>query len=613
MSIYHLLILIASLLFGQAVFYLLFFEKKTQASKELAIVCVAFFIYSFFSFLIQTADKHTEVYMYYRFLAVGFVGIPVSVTYFIFRISRFNEIVIGNIIRFYIIPAYLILLVQYIINPTQFRVYSFIDGLWVYEPIYSSPWVYFNLFNYFVCGAISFYMLYRWKTDARTKRESKQAIIMFYFLGILFLTALINNYFAPYISLFCIAVIDPVNSVVWGGVLFFAYLKLKPQLISPEILNFLIIGQMKDIVIFLDLETKIISANSSFFNLLGYNFADLQRIYCRELFANPDMIDSIIEKSRDNEAFVSIVTNICSKKREELPVSVSCLNNEDSVGNQIGYVIVCSDYRPKLVLKQEIADRLNREKEIQKIKRELEYLVEKKTNEIFKANERLKNEIYERTRVEEQIKSDLNKKNELVQEIHHRVKNNIQMIISLINMLPSHEDVDESSAQRFKEIGEKVRSISEVHEVFYSLPRLSKINFGEYLKKTTGEIYSQYQGKKNIIFKLNIASVDLDIDRAIPCGIIFVELLINTLKYAFYIDSNNQKSRNNNIVEIGYYKENKKYFLSVSDNNAGKEWINNTDISLNIGLNLVNFLVKDHLKGKLTISSIDGTKFLLEF
>lgn len=613
MNIFQILLLIAVILLGQAVFYLIFFEKQTLARKELALVCFSLFIYALFSLLIQTAVTVEQINIYFKAMSVGFVGIPVSLTYFFFKISKNNNFLIGNIIRFYILPAYLLLLIQYFIDPSHLRILSEIDNLKVLKPNYNSLWMYFSLLNYLIAGFLSFYMIYRWIKIARSVREQKRAAIVFYALAALFLTNFISNYASTLFSVNWIVVISPVNAVIWFSFIFFAFIKLKPQLISPEILNFLIIGQMKDMVVFLNLDGKIISANQSFYDILNYTAFDLQKIDLDSLFEDGNFVKQELFKSRNPDYSNSISTIIRCKGNEELPVQVNVLYNKDILGNPIGYAILCSDYKKKLLLKEEIAERIRREKELQKIQKELEYLVEKKTLELFKANEKLKAEIFERKRVEEQIKSDLSKKNDLLQEIHHRVKNNIQMIISLINMLTSHQDIDEKSSEKLIEMGGKVRSISEVHEVFYSLPRLSKINFGSYVKKATNELYSHFKESRNVVFKLNVSEDELDIDRAIPCGIVYIELLSNALKYAFSNDEKTFRQKHNKIIEIEYYKKKNKYYLSIKDNGVGLNWLEVKNNTQAISISLVNFLIKDHLKGKINIDSINGTQISIEF
>ena len=226
------------------------------------------------------------------------------------------------------------------------------------------------------------------------------------------------------------------------------------------------------------------------------------------------------------------------------------------------------------------------------------------------ANQRLQQEVVERKRAEQQIKSDLEQKIELVQEVHHRVKNNIQMIISLINMLCSHSVIDNQTSDHLRDIAEKVRYISRIHEDFYASPNLSRIAFSPYLKKSIGELYSNYGKGSEIVFKLNISDEFLEINQAIPLGIIFNELLINAMKYAF-IEEN--RSDEKSVIRVEFLKRNGKVTLVVNDNGVGLPAGFHPARSGKVGLKLVRILIKDHLRGIIESNVNLGTHIKVTF
>jgi two-component sensor histidine kinase len=616
MNIYALFSLIAFVIFFQAVIYLAFFDKSSSSiSKEFAVVCFTLSVFTFFGFMMQISENFDEALIYYRVSSIGRASIPGFLTFFIFSISKSKNLLIINILRYIFLPAYIMLLIKYaFLDLSHVKVFIYENSIWYISPVYSSPWFYLSLFNFLFCCILALIILYDWRIRAKTNREKKLANKLFYCVGIVSPVVFFTYYFASHYELDTISASTPAFVVITIVYFYYSIVKYRPVLSSPEILNFLILDQIQDFVIFVGLEGNVISVNRFLLSALGYDISEIQELFPDKLFKNPKLIREMIEKANQTGFSESSDNQIIGKNEVLFPTLVSCLFNKDKFGNPIGYVLVCNDYRQKLILKQEILERINREKQLQKIKQDLESLVERKTHELFIANEKLRNEILERKRVEEQIKSDLAKKVALIQEIHHRVKNNIQIVISLINMLATHEDIDEQSAGRLKELGSKVRSISTVHEVFYSLPRLSKINFGAYLKKSTGELYSRNKGDQSIIFRLNISDEYLDIDRAIACGIIFVELLTNALKYAFVNQGNNKLHKyHNKVIEIEFFKKENKYTLTVVDNGVGIDWNQIMDKPEAIGLQLVNILVKDHLNGNLKISSSDGTKYMLEF
>ncbi len=615
MNSYALFSLIASVLFIQAVIYLFFFEKRAIAAKEFAFVCFNIFIYVLFIFLMQITKDYEEFSIYYRLSSVARAGIPGLLAFFFFRISKSQNIVFINVIRYILLPTYGFLMYKYLIlDLNSIKEFEFVKGVWQVSPLYQSSWFLLSIINFIFCGIFSLFIIKEWKQKAKTNRERKLAFNFLLIVGVLAPVIMFTYYVASAIHLDFAASTTPLFVVFTTGLFYYLLVKFKPTLSSPEILDFLILDQVKDFILFLDIDGKIVASNKHLLKSIGIEKYELQKLSFDKLFDKSDFINGMLKKSYQTGLSDVYNVNLINNKNEQIPVVLACLLNKDNYGNPLGFVLICNDYRQKLALKQEIIDRISREKELQKIKKDLESLVEKKTLEIFQANEKLKNEILERKRVELQIKSDLNKKVALIQEIHHRVKNNIQIIISLINMLATHEDIDKESAIKLKELGDKVRSISNVHEVFYSLPRLSRINFGSFLKKTTGELYSLHKGNKNILFRLNISDEDLDIDMAISCGIVFVELLTNALKFAFptkgYLA---KKLQQPHIIEIEFFKKDINYCLVVSDNGVGISWEKNIDKPEAIGLHLVDIIVKKHLKGNLNILSADGTKVVLEF
>ena len=615
MNLFALFSLVAFVLFIQAAFYLFFFEKRIYARKTLAIVCLAFSIYSFFHFLLQISDNYSNVEVYYRVYSIGRAVMPVFLTYFFLRLSRLSSLLIISFIRFYMIPAYLLVIYVYIFVDIEKIVdISYAENSWQIVRNYTQPFFYFSVLNFVICSIISSITLFRWFKKSFKEREKRLAIRLFYTVLILLPLVLIIHFVGPVFSNEFFSVYLLAAVMVGTGLVFLFVKKYSQYNDSPEILSFLIIEQLKDFVIFVDFSKKLVAANKFFYKTLGYYQTEVQGTLSGVFFSETLEIDNLFESANDNLQSLPRFNELIGKDQKQHPVMVSCFINNDKFGNPIGYVLLCVDYKQTIELKQEISERLKKEKELTLIKKELESLVEKKTTELFQANEKLKLEIYERKRAEEHVKVELDKKITLVQEIHHRVKNNIQIIISLIKMLEIQEDIDEVASLKLHLLGSKVRSISEVHESFYALPHLAKINFGSYLKRTTGEICARNKNNQKVGFSLKISEQYLDIDSAISCGIIFVELLTNSLKYAFPVLEKGVKSKKENIIVVEFSKSsNNIVTLVVSDNGVGYE---NESIIKNpgaIGIELVKIIAKQHLKADFEIKSHGGTTAIIMF
>ena len=216
-------------------------------------------------------------------------------------------------------------------------------------------------------------------------------------------------------------------------------------------------------------------------------------------------------------------------------------------------------------------------------------------------------DISERKRAEEQIKTALAEKEILIREVHHRVKNNLAVVSSLLE-LQSRATKDERVQAAFQVSQLRINAMSKIHEQLYRSPDLVNIDMRRYLDSLIYELSSIY-AQGDIAVKLDVGNVKLSIERAIPCGLILNELLTNALKHAFAAGST-QPER---IISISMQPEDSRCLLSIGDNGSGLpegfDWQNTNSL----GLKLVNRLV-DQLHGDLEVnSSASGVGFKITF
>jgi two-component sensor histidine kinase/CheY-like chemotaxis protein len=202
-------------------------------------------------------------------------------------------------------------------------------------------------------------------------------------------------------------------------------------------------------------------------------------------------------------------------------------------------------------------------------------------------------------KAEKTIRSSRAEKEVMLREIHHRVKNNMQVISSLLN-LQAEYIVDDKDRQVFMDNSNRLLAMSMVHDKLYKTYDLSHINFKEYLNNFINELIEIYSlNPGDIKFYMNVDSVPVAIDKAIPCGIIIYEIVSNSIKHAFH-------GRNENTIRIDFiHNTGGIYQLKVSDNGRGFPADLSMSSSRNFGLHLIKGLVKQ-LDGSLTMNSDNG-------
>ena len=226
----------------------------------------------------------------------------------------------------------------------------------------------------------------------------------------------------------------------------------------------------------------------------------------------------------------------------------------------------------------------------------------------LKENENLylaaQNEIINRQKAEKELKTSLNEKEFLIKEIHHRVKNNMQIVSSLLE-IQSLRQTDKNIKKLFKDSQNQVRSMAIVHEKLYQSGNLASINIQDYTKSLITEIFSSYHINENILTNLNIEKRSMDINKAIPLGLILNELITNSLKHAF---PNGQKGE----IRINLNKNNGSITLNYLDNGVG--FPKNFDFQnpQTLGLQMINGLVAQ-MNGSIKLNRKPGTQFTINF
>ena len=221
-------------------------------------------------------------------------------------------------------------------------------------------------------------------------------------------------------------------------------------------------------------------------------------------------------------------------------------------------------------------------------------------------------DVSDRKQAEDRIRSSLAEKEVLLREIHHRVKNNLQVVSSLLTF-QSDALENEEAAEAFRESQNRIQAMANVHEHLYRSDNLAQIDMANYIKELVSYLRQSYWAY-GVVPKVEVADITLDVDTAIPCGLLINELVSNAIKHAFPSRREGESDTPRGEVHIALHPAGDGLELVVSDDGAGLPEDADLETAKSLGLRLVNLLTRQ-LQGELQVERgrESGTSFRITF
>lgn len=457
---------------------------------------------------------------------------------------------------------------------------------WTYLPSDSVIYSLALLWTFSLAMISAILVLTFYHKSSGIKRQQAKYIFIGVYLPII--AGVLTEFILPVISIPAPSIL---NLLIAMGIAFIVYGIWKfrlPQLTSSMISD-RILSTMSNFLFLLDEEGKIIHINVKAIELSGYSES--------ELLGQP--LDFVFPQIKHSDSYSNPIENLetilKTKKERKIAVLASTSIIKTAKHDVLGLVLVGSD----------ISQLKEAEEERDRYRGHLEELVEERTKELEKTNRKLKKEIIAHEKAEKELKDSLDEKEILVKEIHHRVKNNLMIISSLLN-LQSHYITDEKALNIFKESQNRAKSMALIHERLYRTDSMRRIDFDDYIHTLATDLFHTYRLGPGINLTLDLEPVKLDVNSAIPLGLIVNELVTNSLKYAF------PEGMGELSIKFRSLNKGDEFELVISDNGVGFP----SDLDFrkvdSLGLQLVSNLTSQ-LNGTIDLENTHGTRFTIRF
>ncbi len=341
-----------------------------------------------------------------------------------------------------------------------------------------------------------------------------------------------------------------------------------------------------------------------------YNIADTVKLYNLTTESSRILSDLYFEKGNYLKAYKFLNISLHSSDKysaDSASSKIAEMRAEFEISQnqaQLNYLKKISQVRTKLLLLAVIALILIVALtlflfRLSKKRKEANNLLKEYNEEITQQNEEI-------TQQNEVINAQLEEKDILMKEIHHRVKNNLQIISSIIN-LQSMRISEPDTLEIFGEMQRRIMAISSIHQKLYQGNSVTQINMKEYLSEVVDATHIAFNNANlEVNYEIAVQNVNLNIDYAVSLGLIVNELATNAYKYAF------KPGRNNHLLIGLQTTDDQHCILTVKDSGPGLPENFSFDKSKSLGLRMVSLLTKQ-LKGRISFENKNGTSFLIDF
>lgn len=613
MNIFSLLSVFCAIIYLEFGIYVMVQNRNSIVNKWFFTLCISFFIWSVAYIFCYAAPDESSVVLWDKVASIGWISFPALMIKFFAIASRQEDKLpfLKKVIIIHYLAAVFFFIIHISGNLLAESFYKQND-IWFFVP--RKDFIpYWMFYGYIVSSTVfTLIILFFWRKSLSNKREKKQFSIVLASVIFFVSWGYITDIIFPMFKMPLLPNMAHISSLIWVGGVGYAILKYKMLHLNPDLASNLIIEKLKEIFFFVSTRGKIIHSNKYTEGIIGYKGDELKNTPLFLLFHEKEFVKTLIQRIALDKSNESFELTLLSKSGEQIPVIISYSLLKDPYNDTRGFIIYGHDNREALRLKNEIIVRQQATEHLHRIREELEKRVKSRNEDLIKSYKELQIRITERREVEDLIKADIAEKEILIDEINHRVKNNMNLIITMIEALSNNEANPEVQL-KYEELSQRIMAILLIQKNLYLSLSYAEVDFGNFLMNVTDNLLDFYKARDKVSVDLKVSGDFLNIDYSVPCGIVANELISNALKHAFPQGEDSKRSQKKNILFIGYESENQNYVLTISDNGVGLDEDFDISDADSIGLQLVDILVNDQINGSLEILKTRGTSFIIRF
>ncbi len=347
-------------------------------------------------------------------------------------------------------------------------------------------------------------------------------------------------------------------------------------------------------------EGKFLDISPSFERITGYNrgeFKDKQELV--ERIVHPDDKQMVLDHLADSlpsRRIYNLDFRIIRRDGHIIWINHACQPVFSTDGALVG----------RRASNMDITERKRTEEELKLLNRELERRVAERTTQLFETVQKLEVEIAERKKTQELIRNSLQEKEEMLKEIHHRVKNNLQVISSLLDLHSMRAD-DQRAITLITDARLRIHTLAMIHSQLYHSGRFDQVDMESHLRELVFQLSQVHATPKRITPSVVQCAITLPVSQAIPCALVFNELISNAFMHAF-------PDREEGAIDVSLQRlDDGTVLAQVKDNGIGLPQEIDILRTASLGLKLVNSLVREQLHGKIWVVRATGTLVCFSF